>query len=78
MHDSVKLQIRRLEHYGIGVWGVIIASTLIVEGYIGYYEIPNLLVSNNVERFLFFANVILVILVIGCSLLLSEALGPCH
>jgi len=45
---------------------------LVVNGYLGYYEIPTLLISQNVERFLIIANVVFLIMFAGFAVILND------
>lgn len=38
--DSIKLEVKKLERLGISSWAVASSLIMVLEGYIGYYELP--------------------------------------
>jgi hypothetical protein len=76
LQDLVKVNFMKLEHYGIGVWGIVIACMLITEGYIGYYLMPQEIASWDISGILFLGNLVLFSLILGFSLLITEVMEP--
>lgn len=69
--NNMNVTILKLEKMGISISQTVISMTLIIMGVMCYYFAPQAFLSKQIELFLAFLNITLMMLIIGLTLLLS-------
>lgn len=70
-YDKVQVTIKKLEKYGLDMWGCLISLALILNGYLAFYYIPKLLISNKIEEFSYAANFVFFLMLSGFAMIFN-------